>query len=142
MWSGCRPGEGYFLIEQFSLQENGSGNYDQSDCLMSPGELVIQSGIYEICHQDEPRVKVLLVRNSIFPFCRRCGEQVRYKLLQAAPHISEDPDFLECASESDIRRSTNASPSVSPVQLGFTHGFRYSQDNVQARRETPEGRNL
>ena len=104
-------------MEQFSLQENGSGNYDQSDCLISPGELVTQSGIYEICHKDEPRVKVLLVRNSIFPFCKRCGEQVRYKLLQAAPHISEDPDFLESASEADIPRSTNASPQARGNQL-------------------------
>jgi hypothetical protein len=29
--------------------------YDQSDCTLAPRELIEQSGIYEICHQDEPR---------------------------------------------------------------------------------------
>jgi hypothetical protein len=47
--------------------------FDQSDCTLAPGELIEHSGIYEICHQDEPRASVILMRNSIFPFCRRCG---------------------------------------------------------------------
>src|SRR5690349_7160333 len=120
-------------MEQFSLPANGSGIYDQSDCPLCPGELVTQSGIYEICHKDEPRVKVLLVRHSIFPFCKRCSHEVRYKLLQAAPHISVDPDFHESIAESDIPETSNASSSMSPVQLGVSHGFRYSQEHLQAR---------
>ena len=118
-----------------SPKENGHRSYDQTDCLLCPGEPVTQSGIYEICHEDEPRVNVVLVRDSIFPFCRRCGERVRYKLVMAAPHISEDSDFVEDTSGSDNPPFPLASSTVSPVQLGFAHGFRYSQDDVQARRE-------
>lgn len=69
--------------------------FDQSDCTLIPGEPVAESGIYEICHSDEPRTPLLLLKNSFFPFCRKCGELVRFKLLQSAPHISEDPDFKE-----------------------------------------------
>ena len=75
--------------------------YDQTDCTLVPGELVDQSGIYEICHRDEPRASVILMRNTIFPYCRRCGETVRYKILELVPHISEDPDFQEDPPETD-----------------------------------------
>ncbi|MGZ4859958.1 MAG: hypothetical protein ACXV8M_10415, partial [Candidatus Angelobacter sp.] len=37
------------------LKDTNIAAFDQSDCTLAPGELVDQSGIYEICHQDEPR---------------------------------------------------------------------------------------
>jgi len=74
---------------------------DQSDCPYSPGEVVAESGLYEICHHDEPRTTVILTINGVFPCCRSCGDKVRYKLLQAVPHISEDPDFNESVSAAD-----------------------------------------
>ena len=69
--------------------------FDQSDCVFNPGESVPHTGIYEICHEDESRVTVILLRESVFPQCRQCAERVRYKLVQVAPHISEDEDFRE-----------------------------------------------
>lgn len=122
-------------MQQFSSKKSGNGTYNPSDCPLCPGELVTYSGIYEICHQDEPRAQALLVRHSIFPLCKRCGNEVRYKLVQVAPHISEDPDFVESVSESDVSSFTGASLGMSPVQLGFNHGFRYSQDDLEARHE-------
>jgi hypothetical protein len=107
--------------------------FNQSDCLISPGETVTRSGIYEICHSDEPRVTVLLTVNTVFPFCRRCGELVRYKLLHSAPHISEDPDFQEDFSTPDNPAQRIVFPKYTfPLQLGISHGFRFGQETVQA----------
>lgn len=112
-------------------RKNGNGvHYDQSDCHLKPGEMVQESGVYEICHLDEPRIQVLLLRNSIFPSCPRCNDLVRYKLKQAAPHISEDPDFLEefPSQDPDNPAQEMAIPNNAfPFQLGIAHGFRFSQ---------------
>jgi len=116
---------------------------DQTDCPFSVGELVEQSGIYEICHVDEPRVTVLLTRHTIFPYCRRCGDLVRYKLIQAAPHIFEDPDFLEDCAETDNPPFNMRTPNNTfPFQLGISHGFRFWQDVLPTWRSGPEGGDL
>src|SRR5689334_18918997 len=107
--------------------------YDQSDCTLNPGELVTESGIYEICHSDEPRTSLLLLRNSVFPFCRKCGDSVRFRLVQSAPHISEDPDFNEEISKTDNSMLNHGIPtSLSPTQLGIAHGFRFLQEVAPA----------
>lgn len=114
-------------------QHPNSAKYDQSDCPLNPGEMVDQSGIYEICHSDEPRTVLLLLRNSFFPYCRQCGSSVRFKLLHAAPHISEDPDFNEAVPEADnswLNKATQT--SLSPIQLGTAHGFRFVQEIAPA----------
>lgn len=109
--------------------------FDQSDCPILPGELVEQSGIYEICHTDEARTTVLLTRNSVFPYCKQCGHAVRFKLVQAAPHISEDPDFMEEVMKTDNSLLNQPTPkSVFPRQLGLAHGFRFLQDIKQTWR--------
>lgn len=144
--------------------KNGNGiHYDISDCPISPGTLVEESGIYEICHVDEPRVTVLLLRNTFFPHCERCGENVRYKLVQAVPHISEDPDFLAGFEEADnsplnLTIPNNTVPQWSPQhalllallllsrvmgwKLGVGHGFRFWQQFVQAWAGGTEGGNI
>jgi hypothetical protein len=129
---------------EYMLENNLIMNkMDQSDCPLSPGELVEHSGIYEICHVDEPRVSVLLTRHTIFPYCRRCGDLVRYKLVQAAPHISEDPDFLEDFTKIDNPTFRMITPNNTfPLQLGIAHGFRFRQDIVQTWRSGPEGGDL
>lgn len=114
-------------------QHPNTAKYHQSDCPLNPGETVEQSGIYEICHSDEPRTALLLLRNSFFPFCRRCGDSVRFKLLHAAPHISEDPDFNEAVPETDNSLLNKATPtSLFPTQLGTAHGFRFVQEIAPA----------
>jgi hypothetical protein len=114
--------------------ENGNQiRFEQSDCPFSPGEAVKESGIYEICHLNEPRISVLLLRNTIFPYCKRCGDRVRYKLVQMAPHISEDPDFMEDFPEPDNPPSKAAVPSNAfPLQLGIAYGFRFWQQIILA----------
>jgi len=117
--------------------------FDQTDCLLAPGELVEHSGIYEICHQDEPRASVILMRNTIFPYCRRCGERVRYKILEIVPHISEDPDFQEVPPEADNPSHKMMIPTPTfPMQLGRAHGFRFQQETLQAWPGGPSGGDL
>ena len=124
--------------------KNGNGiHYDVSDCTICPGTPVEESGIYEICHVDEPRVTLLLLRNTFFPSCKRCGENVRYKLVQAVPHISEDPDFLEDCEPADNSPLNLTIPNITVpfqlVQLGVGHGFRFWQQFVQAWAGGTEG---
>ena len=117
--------------------------YEQSDCTLAPGELVGQSGIYEICHHDEPRANVLLMRHTIFPYCRRCGEMVRYRLLELVPHISEDPDFQEHPAGTDNPSHKMMIPTPTfPMQLGRAHGFRFQQDCLQTWAGGPQSGDL
>ena len=117
--------------------------FDQSDCSLEPGSSVPESGLYEICHADEPRSKVILTRDSTFPFCRKCEERVRYKLLQAVPHISEDPDFTEFSDDPYNPPEQSAAPKRElPLQLGRAHGFRFWQNDLQAWGESEERGNL
>lgn len=120
----------------------GSNGLDQSDCPYSPGEVVSESGVYEICHYDEARATVIFTVNEIFPCCRSCGAKVRYKLVKGVPHISEDEDFKESALTFDVDSQTTVQQQNFPVQLGWAHGFRFWQDTAQAGRDGSEAGNL
>jgi len=118
-------------------------SFDQDDCPYLAGDTIQQSGLYEICHHDEPRTKVVLLHSGVFPYCRRCADKVRYKLVQAVPHISEDPDFNELFNEPYNPSLEMAVPKpVVPVQLGLAYGFRFCQDLLPAWRESVETRDL
>ena len=126
--------------QQEKMTPRNTTLFDQTDCVLAPGELVEQSGIYEICHQDEPRATVILMRNTIFPYCRRCGEMVRYKILELVPHISEDPDFQEDPPETDNPSHKMMIPTPTfPLQLGRAHGFRFQQETLQTWTDGPNG---
>lgn len=119
--------------------------FDQSDCLLIPGEIVQESGVYEICHSDEPRSSLILLRNTFFPYCRQCAELVRYKLVQSVPHISEDTDFLEEFPEEDPdspAKKMAVPNNAFPLQLGIAHGFRFWNQIVQTWTGGPEDGNL
>jgi hypothetical protein len=126
-------------MEDFAARSNG---WDQSDCHYKPGEVVLESGLYEICHYNEPRAKVILTFRGIFPFCRTCGDKVRYKLLQAVPHISEDPDFKEAIRADNLQAEMVNQKHNFPLQLGWAHGFRFCQDTAQAGRDSAEAGDL
>ena len=108
-----------------------SNTETQSDCPFAPGEVVTRSGLYEICHYREPRTTVILTVNGFFPFCRSCGDKVRYRLLRAVPHISEDSDFKE-VSLNHPQTTASAQHLGFPVQLGFAHGFRFCAETALA----------
>jgi hypothetical protein len=110
----------------------------QLDCPFLPGEVITRSGLYEICHYREPRTAVILTVNGFFPFCRSCGDKVRYKLLRAVPHISEDPDFKESVPADNPQIETATENPAFPVQLGLTHGFRFWQEPALAAQATSQ----
>lgn len=65
--------------------------------LLQCGDTVPQSGIYEALHTqheaDSHGVSVVAIRGEKVQPCTACGEEVRLRLVHAAPHISEDADF-------------------------------------------------
>jgi hypothetical protein len=125
------------------LKDKNNAIFDQTDCMLVPGETVHHSGIYEVCHHDEERASVILVRNTVFPFCRQCGELVRYRALELVPHISEDPDFQEDAPPPDNPPYQMRTPtSMVPAQLSRAHGYRFHQDTLPARPSGPHSGDL
>ena len=59
------------------------------------GESVPQSGLYRAEHVEAgcDQAQMVLIRSERFPECPVCGSNVRFTLVQAVPHIHEDPDF-------------------------------------------------
>ena len=59
------------------------------------GQVVRESGIYEVLHDREhrPSHDVLMYRDQVFPACDQCGKKVRFKVVRTAPYIF-DADFV------------------------------------------------
>jgi hypothetical protein len=57
----------------------------------APGEKIPQSGVSRIFDGGH-RVShdVILLRDELFPRCARCEIEVKFRLIQAAPHIEDD----------------------------------------------------
>jgi hypothetical protein len=63
------------------------------------GDLVRQSGIYEVIHDRNHRDahEVVMISGQNFPDCETCKEKVRFRLVRTAPYIFQDEDFEENA---------------------------------------------
>ena len=78
-------------------EPSGSGprrqNADRS--FFAAGQVIPESGIYEVIHEGDhrPRHDSVLVKGDRFPFCDTCNERVRFRVLRTAPYIFHDPDF-------------------------------------------------
>lgn len=61
------------------------------------GDVVRQSGIYEVVHDRSHREthEVVMISGEHFPDCETCGEKVRFGLIRTAPYIFQDEDFEE-----------------------------------------------
>ncbi len=61
------------------------------------GEVVRQSGIYEVVHEREHREthEVVMISGETFPACDTCKDKVRFRLIRTAPYIFQDEDFEE-----------------------------------------------
>jgi hypothetical protein len=71
-----------------------------------PHQRAYVSGIYRMAHEParcEPS-DVVLVAGDVFAPCHHCND-VRYYLLQAAPHVSEDADFGGLQQRRDVAQS-------------------------------------
>ena len=60
-----------------------------------PGQLVVESGIYEVIHDKNHRQahEAVMRCSDLFPVCDQCGLRVRFKLIRSAPYIFDDEDF-------------------------------------------------
>ena len=71
-----------------------------------PGESVLTTGIYTASHyQHRLPHDVFAVEGDCFPACKRCGNRIRYKLIQAATHIAADRDFSKTVSNSKTKKA-------------------------------------
>jgi hypothetical protein len=60
-----------------------------------PDELAPCSGVYHVTHASRqcPEQDQTFITGDRFPTCPTCGSAVGYVLVEAAPHIKEDPDL-------------------------------------------------
>lgn len=54
------------------------------------GQKVPESGIYKVLHTEHrlPH-EVTLLRDSDFPSCSRCEQQVRFEIITTVPHLDD-----------------------------------------------------
>ena len=62
-----------------------------------PGQPVMESGIYEVIHDQGHRQahEAVMYRDDLFPACDQCEMKVRFKLIRSAPYIFDDEDFAK-----------------------------------------------
>jgi len=62
-----------------------------------PGDIVRETGIYEIVHDKEHRQahEAVMLSGDTFPACDTCLDRVRFRLVRTAPYIFQDEDFEE-----------------------------------------------
>ncbi|HEY7402189.1 MAG TPA: hypothetical protein VIB39_01600 [Candidatus Angelobacter sp.] len=63
----------------------------ESDILgtdLHPGDLCAQNGVYEVVHfAHRAPHKVVVSANNVFPACRQCGLNVRFRLLMHSTEV-------------------------------------------------------
>lgn len=86
----------------FRVQAEGTNNLRHggarsNDRRYRSGEVVRQSGIYEVLHDRGHREshEVVMISSDRFPDCETCKDKVRFRLVRTAPYIFQDEDFEE-----------------------------------------------
>jgi hypothetical protein len=60
----------------------------------APGQMVPISGVYTVVHQGHRKEhEVIAIRGEEFPLCRICNDEVRFRVVQVAPHMTHDFDL-------------------------------------------------
>jgi len=59
------------------------------------GDIVRQTGIYEVIHDGHHREvhEVVMHVGDFFPACDTCEDRVKFKVIRVAPYIFDDEDF-------------------------------------------------
>src|SRR5215475_4862382 len=73
------------------------GHGERHTSLFAAGEIVKETGIYEVVHDQQHRTahEVVMLSGDSFPPCETCEERVRFRLIRTAPYIFQDEDFGE-----------------------------------------------
>jgi hypothetical protein len=63
--------------------------------IFRPGDIIGESGIYEVIHDQAHRTahEVVMISKDLFPTCDTCLDRVRFRLVRTAPYIFQDLDF-------------------------------------------------
>lgn len=87
----------FFRITGGRKSRPHSGGEGRSSLVFGAGEIVRQTGIYEVIHAAAHRSahEVVMLSGDAFPPCETCGQQVRFRLVRTAPYIFQDEDFGE-----------------------------------------------
>jgi hypothetical protein len=86
-----------FRAESGGRKSAGHGGSRPNGRRYRAGEVVRQSGIYEVMHDRDHREahEVVMISGQSFPDCDTCKEKVRFRLIRTAPYIFQDEDFGE-----------------------------------------------
>lgn len=78
-------------------QRPHSGRSIGGNSLYRAGDIVRETGIYEVIHDSGHRTahEVVMLKGDSFPPCDTCEERVRFRLIRTAPYIFQDEDFEE-----------------------------------------------
>jgi hypothetical protein len=79
------------------------------DGIFRPGEKVPTTGVYTATHHHHrlPH-EVFAVEGDEFPSCRKCGDGIRFALLQSADHIDSDRDFSKAKRSPKTKKARAA----------------------------------
>lgn len=88
-----------FRVQAGNVKNLGHGSSRPNGRRHRSGEVVRQSGIYEVIHDRSHREshEVVMISGERFPDCETCKEKVRFRLVRTAPYIFQDEDFEEGA---------------------------------------------
>jgi hypothetical protein len=65
-----------------------------SDDVFQPTNEILESGVYQVQHYRHRLYhEVTILRGDTFPLCSECGNNVRFRLVKAAPEIRFDRNF-------------------------------------------------
>lgn len=93
----ARPRKLAFRLQSGSFKNPGHNSRRPGGKQHRAGDVVHQSGIYEVVHDHGHREthEVVMISGEHFPDCETCGEKVRFGLIRTAPYIFQDEDFEE-----------------------------------------------
>jgi hypothetical protein len=86
-----------FRLQNEGVKSPGHGGRRGNNKRYRTGDIVRQSGIYEVIHDRSHREahEVVMISGERFPDCETCKEKVRFRLIRTAPYIFQDEDFEE-----------------------------------------------
>ncbi len=97
--SGMAPRRFTFQLQGGAFKGPNYGGRRPNGRRYRSGEIVRQSGIYEVIHDRNHREahEAVMISGERFPDCETCKEKVRFRLIRTAPYIFQDEDFEEDA---------------------------------------------
>jgi len=85
---------------RFQLKGEGRSHHHSrvakgNGATFSAGQPVMETGIYEVLHDNSHRTahEVVMLSGDSFPLCDTCSDRVRFRLIRTAPYIFQDEDF-------------------------------------------------